>query len=226
MLICPYGLTRSCQAGKHADALVKATLPAPQLYAHMPSGPYTSADHFTSEFLDGRSHPDPGFATLAVIDKTKPPSPEDPEGQLAGTMSYMRSSADTGCTEIGWVLILPEYQRTHVATNAVGLMMQYALDAPEEGGLGLKRVQWRAHAANAGSIKVAERMGFKLEGITRWDVFLPKGRLHGKVGNGKPLPPGSHPDDLWRDSVTLSHCWDDWRDGGREKVGAAMSRTN
>lgn len=191
----------------------------------MPSGPYTSAEHYVTEFLEGTSLPDKAWATLAVIDKTRPPSVEDDEGELAGTMSYMRSSATTLSTEIGFVVVLPAFQRTHVTTNAVGLMLQYALASPAEGGLGLRRVQWRAHASNAGSIKVAERMGFASEGISRWDVFFPKGRLTGKVGNGKPLPPGSDPDDLWRDSITLSHCWDDWASGGREKVEAAMSRT-
>lgn len=204
---------------------MEATIEAPSLYGYMPSGPYTSAEHYTTEFLNTRSLPDPGFATLAVIDKTRPPSSEDPEGELAGTMSYMRSSVETGSTEIGFVLIMPAYQRTHVASNAVGLMMQYALDAPAQGGLGLKRVQWRAHQQNAGSVKLAERLGFKHEGLTRWDVFFEKGRLNHKVGNGKPLPPGSHPDDLWRDTVTLSHCWDDWAEGGREKVEAVMNRT-
>jgi RimJ/RimL family protein N-acetyltransferase len=214
-----------CQASKHAAKLFEGLSSNPELFCHMPSGPYTSVEHYVTEFLEGTSLPDPGWATLAVIDKTRPASAEDPEGELAGTMSYMRSSAKTLCTEIGFVVVLPKFQRTHVATNAVGLMMQYALSSPAEGGLGLRRVQWRAHSLNAGSIKVAERMGFAKEGITRWDVLFSKGRLNGKVGNGKPLPPGSDPDDLWRDSITLSHCWDDWASGGREKVEAAMNRS-
>ncbi|CRK32675.1 hypothetical protein BN1723_016304, partial [Verticillium longisporum] len=103
-------------------------------------------------------------------------------------------------------------------------MVRYALDGPEEGGLGLKRVEWRAHAKNAGSVKLATRLGFKIEGITRWHMLFKKGVLRGKAGNDGGVPPGGDPEDLWRDTITLSHCWDDWVKGGREQVQAAIDR--
>ncbi|KAL2752720.1 hypothetical protein ACRALDRAFT_1052518 [Sodiomyces alcalophilus JCM 7366] len=213
------------QANRHAAKFFAVASQHPELYAYGASGPYDSEAHYVSAFLKGTSLKDPGMATFAVIDKTRPPSAEDDEGELAGTMSYMASSAAWLGTEIGHVLILPPYQRTHVATNAVGLMMQYALEPEAKGGLGLRRVQWRAHAKNAASIRLAERMGFRKEGIMLWHVRFEKGRLRFKVGNDKPLPPGSDPDDLWRDTIVLSHCWDTWEDGGRAVVEAAMNRT-
>lgn len=75
----------------------------------------------------------PAHYVFAVIDKTRPPSPED-EGELAGTISYINTSKVNLSSEIGVVIILPEYQRTHVTTNAVGLLLQYAFAPPVEGG--------------------------------------------------------------------------------------------
>jgi len=37
-----------------------------------------------------------------------------------------------------------------------------------EGGLGLRRVIWKASADNTPSRRLAERTGFELEGILRW----------------------------------------------------------
>ncbi|KAF3355339.1 hypothetical protein VdG1_04172 [Verticillium dahliae VDG1] len=194
------------------------------LFTYTPSGPWHSLEEFQTEFVEKTSYARPDFFTYAVIDTTRPASAEDDEGELAGMMSYFQSSTTTRTTEIGWVYILPPYQRTHVATNAAGLLVRYALDRPEDGGLGLARVQWRAHARNAGSIKLAHRLGFKDEGITRWHMLFKDGVARGKTGNGRGLPPGGNPQDLWRDTATLSICWDDWVEGGRDLVQAAMDR--
>lgn len=128
------------------------------------------------------------------------------------------------CTEIGLVVVLPAYQRTHVASNAVGLMMQYALNSPGEGGLGLRRVVWHTSSMNGASQRVAEKFGFKKEGVFRWHMFFEKGRRFGKVGNGRGLPPGSDVDDLWRDTVVYAFCWDGWDESARGVVKGLMDR--
>jgi RimJ/RimL family protein N-acetyltransferase len=84
-----------------------------------------------------------------------------------GTIAYCNSSQALSTVEVGFIIILPPYQRTHVSSHAIGLMMKYALDMPKDGGLGVRRVQWQAHGNNAPSIKAGKRMGFKLEGIIR-----------------------------------------------------------
>lgn len=100
--------------------------------------------------------------------------------RLAGLMGLFDASVEHQYTEIGYIMILPEFQRTHVNTNALGLLMHYCLDLPADlakgelkygPGLGLRRVQWQCHADNAPSVRAAERMGFKLEGIIRWPVY-------------------------------------------------------
>jgi RimJ/RimL family protein N-acetyltransferase len=212
------------QAERHAEALFAQSAAHPELYAHMPLGPFASKDEL-SGFFQQLPPQYGGCITLAVIDKTRPRSAEDDEGELAGIMSYIRTSTTHLSTEIGGVLILPPYHRTHVATNAAGLMLQYALSSPQDGGLGLRRVEWLTSTMNVASVRVAERLGFKQEAVLRWHMIFRRGAQTHKVGHGRPLPPGSEEGDLGRDTIVLSLCWDDWEQGGREKVEEAMART-
>ncbi|KAF9875564.1 GNAT family protein [Colletotrichum karsti] len=211
---------------RHAAKYIESTREHPEIYAHTVSGPYKSVDDFVSSFVEGESRTSPGMMTYAIIDKTRPPSTEDDEGEMAGRISFANTTAAHLCTEIGYIVIFPKYQRTHVTTNAVGLMLQEAFKSPEDGGFGIRKVLWQAHAhvGNRGSVRLAERMGFREEGIRRWHRLFPRGRLQGKIGNGRPLPPGSDPDDIWRDSVLLGLCWDDWLEEAASKVQEAMDR--
>jgi RimJ/RimL family protein N-acetyltransferase len=120
-------------------------------------------------------------------------------------------------------MILPSFQRTHVTSNAVGLLLHYALDLPVDGGLGLRRAVWQANVFNEASVRSAERMGFKLEAVLRWDRVLPidKDDARNKKGerNGDPRA-GC----VGRDTAMLSICWDDWESGGKEHVDSIMDR--
>lgn len=213
----------------HVETFFRLSEPHPELYAHMSHGPFPSAAKLKAEFYErGNKHPisftNTDTFAFAIIDKTRPPSADDPEGELAGTVSYCYTSAEHLSTEIGFIIILPPYQRSHVATNALGLVLNYALNEPDEGGLGLRRVHWKASAANSASSRLAERMGFERVGFTPWHMRFVKGKEKGKIGNGKEPPPGSDPADLWRDTVDLSLGWDQWRSGARERTQKAMSR--
>lgn len=213
---------------QHIDTFFNLSSPHPELYAYMPLGPFTTAASLQSEFhtpstTNILSLSNPESFTFAIIDKTRPPSPEDPEGELAGTISYIHTSAIHLSTEIGFIVILPPYQHTHVAKNAVGLACQYALDSVEKGGLGLARVDWRAGTTNEASSRLAERMGFQRNGIIRWHMRFVQGKLKGKMGNGRDLPAGSDPADVWRDTVMFSISWDDWEGEVRDEVLKVIS---
>ena len=68
------------------------------------------------------------------------------------------------------------------------------------------------------SVKAAERLGFRLEGIIRWHRILPEGKEGKRVeGDADARGPG-------RDTAMLSICWDDWRDGVRERVRSLGER--
>ncbi|KAK4031202.1 putative N-acetyltransferase [Parachaetomium inaequale] len=191
----------------------------------MPLGPFATPSDFVSQCLTAWPQQVRDCLILAIIDKTRPPSPEDAEGALAGMVAFLRTSATHLSTEIGGIVILPAFHRTHVTTNAVGLMLRCALGGAQDGGLGLRRVVWQASTMNAASIRVAERLGFRREGVLRWHYVFRNGLARHKVGNGRPLPPGSEEGDLGRDTVVLSLCWDDWEGGVREHVERAMART-
>lgn len=213
------------QPEKHATAYFEGSKDHPELYKYMSIGPYETRDDFINGFLvDLVGKQSPGMTTFAIIDKKRPPSDADPEGQLAGMVSYMAASPVHLSAEVGYIIILPPFQRTHVTTHAVGLLLQYALNSPEQGGLGLRRMQWLADPPNKASLAAARRMGFEQEGILRWNRVMVDAGARGKGHNGREGPPYGKPSDRGRDTVYLSMCWDDWLGGKDKHVERLMLR--
>ncbi|TRM60979.1 acyl-CoA N-acyltransferase [Schizophyllum amplum] len=191
-----------------ADEFAAASKDHPVLFTHLPYGPWQTGQEMTDAFLEPSIHRNPGVVLFAVLDKLS-------NNALAGTLGYLNSSAVNLVTEIGYVTILPAFQRTHVASNAVIVLMKYALDQPPA-GLGLRRLEWRANSLNTKSIALAMRMGYQLDAVLRWDRVYPGG-AQGKTGNGRMV----RADDVkagtvGRDTAILSVCWDDWLNGVRE----------
>ncbi|KAF5013781.1 hypothetical protein FDECE_199 [Fusarium decemcellulare] len=212
---------------RHLQTFFQLSKANPELYAHIPWGPWHSVAELRAEFYDRApthdlSMANPETFTFAIIDKTRPASPEDPEGELAGTLSFTHTSPIDLSTEIGFVIVLPLYQRSHVASKAIGLALHYALERPANGGLGMRRVHWKTSTQNITSMRVAERMGFVMVGTTPWHVRYVKGKRRAKIGNGKELPPDSDPEDLWRDTVNFSLSWDRWEECARKRTQEAM----
>ncbi|KAG9316814.1 hypothetical protein JVU11DRAFT_2879 [Chiua virens] len=120
-------------------------------------------------------------------------------------------------------IVLPAFQRTHVASHAVGLLLKYILELPPS-GLGFRRVKWSASPINTASNNLAKRMGFKLEGVMRWKFTLPT--VEGNPRPGKEARAGDAGNGLQgRDSNEWGLCWDDWEEGGRELVERAFARS-
>ncbi|KAJ6598163.1 acyl-CoA N-acyltransferase [Mycena vulgaris] len=198
---------------EHADAFIAAVRGHDEVFAYLPWGPFASADDLLTTLVLGRIQPDRGSVLFAVLDKTAPGAP-----QLAGTIGFLDTSPANRSTEIGFVITLPRFQRTHVTSGAVGLLLRFALE-----GLGLRRVAWKANAWNARSVRAAERMGFRQEAVLRWDRVLPAWKTEG--GNGGGVREGDpRTGCLGRDTVVLSLCWDDWEGGACEAVDAIIER--
>jgi RimJ/RimL family protein N-acetyltransferase len=118
-------------------------------------------------------------------------------------------------------MILQSAQRTRVASNAIGLLMTYALNLPSDTifpGAGLRRVQWKCDAENTRSLAIAKRLGFQLEAVKRWYRVVPDGSDDRLPGVTDPVKaPGRH-------YAFLSMCWDTWEREGRETVRKQMAR--
>jgi RimJ/RimL family protein N-acetyltransferase len=96
-----------------------------------------------------------------------------------------------------------------VASNAVGLLLGYVLDAPPN-GLGLRRCQWQTHASNEPSRRVAERMGFTFEGVQRFQRVIPSHKKgNGFDLSGLPEATGAKLGQA-RDTAIFAHYCDEW----------------
>ncbi|KAL0579245.1 hypothetical protein V5O48_002749 [Marasmius crinis-equi] len=207
---------------EHATLVFENWRAAPRLIDYLPFGPFETIETFMSEFWEGRLKKNFGDALFVIYDKTR--SDENGQPLPAGTIAFINSSAPDLSTEIGCIVVFPQFQRTHITSNAVGLMMHYALDLPEEGGIGCRRLEWRANANNSASVRLAQKMGFVLEGVMKWHRAIPQAKAIGHNGSTirKGDPRAEH---LARDSAILAIYWDIWENGGREQVDQRMART-
>lgn len=184
----------------------------PDMVQYMPWGPWDTLDGFLG-WLE-RTRRDPGYLLWAVLDLTSGAE------KLAGLIALINTDRSNLSTEVGCVMMGGEFRRTHVTTNAVGLLLQWSFEE-----LKLRRVQWQANALNLPSINTALKMGFRHEGIIRWQrVLLPYKAGERVERDGKVEDPGRH-------SAMLSIGWDEWfaenaDESVREKVRNRMQRTS
>jgi len=83
-------------------------------------------------------------------------------------------------------------------------------------------VQWQANRLNTKSISAAQKMGFKLEAIMRWDTVIPASKAIASNG-GRLRESDLRPGTVGRDTAMLALCWDDW-ESERARVLQAMDR--
>jgi RimJ/RimL family protein N-acetyltransferase len=87
------------------------------------------------------------------------------EGEVAGFAAIVRLELDAAQGEIGY-LVGPAYRGRGIATRCVDLLTRWGFEA-----LGLERLELRIDTANRGSEIVAERCGYRLEGVLRSNYF-------------------------------------------------------
>jgi RimJ/RimL family protein N-acetyltransferase len=147
----------------HADALYTASHEsdeAKRVWTYLPDGPFEDLDSFTRWIERMAVEPDRLF--FALRDKVT--------GRLGGMATYFDIRPTMGSIEIGYIWFSPFLQRTRQATEALFLMLGYALDE-----LKYRRMQWRCNALNEKSRAAALRLGFTFEGIF-YQHMVVKGR--------------------------------------------------
>ncbi|OAQ76996.1 GNAT family acetyltransferase [Purpureocillium lilacinum] len=90
-------------------------------------------------------------------------------GEAVGMMSYLSVVPAHRRIEIGSVILGDAAKGSRVGTEAYALLVERAF------ALGYLRVEWKANAFNARSLKAARRLGFTFEGIFRKHMVV-KGR--------------------------------------------------
>lgn len=211
-----------------------------ELWTYFPVGPHASVQAY-KQWYDKVVRHDPAAVIFAIylkagkVSKRKAGSDEIEtfevsDNTFAGTTGLINASAANSTVEIGHVMVLPQFHRTFVQSVASCLMLKHLLDPTSQGDLQMRRVQWQAFSINKPSVGAAQRLGFVLEGIIRWQRVIaenkicassdPSTRSEGKPVvdiEGRKLGPGRH-------SAMLSMCWDDWLEGKRDHVLTLLAR--
>jgi RimJ/RimL family protein N-acetyltransferase len=204
----------------HAKLLFDQIQKNPEVLRWLPQEPKTLGDFLT--FIETNFRRNTAVTAFVVLDKGRPdPATPEFEGSIAGCMTLMNTNSDQLYSEIGWIVILPTFQRTYVTTHSVSLLLRLCLELPADGGFGLRRVQWCTHVKNVKSQAAAARFKFTLEGTMRRGRLL----LEGMEGSG-PSPRKGDPKErcMSRDTVILSMTCEDWDDFGREYIQKLMDR--
>ena len=148
---------------QHAAELYEASHVSKEglrIWDYMTYGPWPSVKAYEA-FLRGQS---------ASLDTVFFAIISNETGRAVGQASFLDINAQNGVTEIGHIWFGPELQRTRGATEALFLMLRYAMD-----DLGYRRMQWRCNALNEKSRAAARRLGFRFEGIF-YNNLIFKGR--------------------------------------------------
>jgi len=93
-------------------------------------------------------------------------------GKIIGSTRYCSIRPADRNIEIGFTFISPEFQRTHVNTQAKYLLLKNAFE-----NLGAIRVELRTHEKNRKSRNAILRIGAKFEAVLRNSRILPDGSI-------------------------------------------------
>ena len=129
----------------------------PALWDYLPYGPFSERSAFDVWLNSHAASRDPLF--FSVIDLS--------QQRAVGLLSYLRIAPKDGCIEIGHIAFGRAMQRSPASTEAVYLLAKLAL-----GELDYRRLEWKCNADNARSMRAAERLGFRYEGLFRQHMVV------------------------------------------------------
>ena len=145
---------------EHIDELWRAAQGADASFAFLRYGPFADQRDLRELVTELAGRADQPF--WAVRAKSS--------GVAQGWLSLCDIYPADGAIEVGSIWYSPALQRTRAATEAIFLLMQYAMDE-----LKYQRLVWRCSVLNQASMNAAIRYGFAPEGVWRGSAFA-KGR--------------------------------------------------
>lgn len=151
-----YGSVEKLDPLQHGSELWAAFKEAPQVWTHLPYGPFDDA-HAFEDWLAERAGLDDPYVYAVV----------DPQGRAQGLAALMSIRPDMGVIEVGHIAYAPALQRTRLGTETQYLFATYIFDT-----LRYRRYEWKCDAANTASRRAAERYGFAFEGIFRQHMIV------------------------------------------------------
>ncbi len=95
--------------------------------------------------------------------------------ELAGMIGFYR--VGDGAAEIGYWMARDARGRG-LLTEAAQALVGWGF---ADDGMGLQRIEWRAVVGNLASARVAQRLGFRYEGMLRLGLHSPRGRDDGWI---------------------------------------------
>lgn len=148
-----YARLEPLSADRHAPELFRASHAGAEMlkiWDYLPVGPWQSEDAYRAALRQQTSTLDRVFYAIGAADG----------GPVRGQASYLDIHPQDGVIEIGSIWFGLDLRRTRAATEALYLLIRYAMD-----DLGYRRMQWRCNALNKASRNAARRLGFRFEGI-------------------------------------------------------------
>ncbi|MDM7255776.1 MAG: GNAT family protein [Paracoccus sp. (in: a-proteobacteria)] len=142
---------------RHAGAIHAANEGADWVWDYLGYGPFPSSAAYRLWQEQMAALADPFFYAIVR------------EGQALGVAAFLRIEPAHRVVEIGHIQMAPPLQRSTAASEAIMLMVRWAIEA------GYRRVEWKCDALNAPSRRAALRFGFSFEGIFRQHLIV-KGR--------------------------------------------------
>lgn len=140
-------------AAKHGSELYRAghdSAEGLRIWDYLTTGPWPNEEAYAAVLRQQSASLDPIFYTVRSLETHR----------ACGQASYLDIDAGNGVIEIGHIWFGPELQRSRGSTEALFLMLCYAMD-----DLGYRRMQWRCNSLNKRSRYAAARLGFRFEGI-------------------------------------------------------------
>jgi RimJ/RimL family protein N-acetyltransferase len=140
-------------AARHASDLFEAShgsADALRIWDYLPVGPWGSEVEYTKILRQQTARHEQIYYAICRAEG----------GKACGQTSFLDIQPENGVIEIGSIWFGLTLRRTRSATEALYLMLRYAMD-----DLNYRRMQWRCNALNAASRAAARRLGFRFEGI-------------------------------------------------------------